>query len=187
MNRRRQRADANGATFKLFDNRQQKLAIHLVKTVSVNFHTVQRVVGYRVGNDAVVIDFSVIAHAPQQPVNNARGSARAPGDFMGAAVVNFYFQDAGRTLADGFQIFMRVKIQMEIDSKAPPQWGANQPGAGGRPHQREFRQVELDRTRARALANNKIKREILHRRVKLLFDYRHQAMDLVDKENVAFL
>src|SRR5258708_4750422 len=44
LNRRRQSTDAHRPAFKLFDNRQQQLTIHFVQTVSIHFHSIERIV-----------------------------------------------------------------------------------------------------------------------------------------------
>ena len=53
------------------------------------------------------------------------------------------------------------------------------------PDQRERRQRETDRRRCRALADDDVELEVLHRRVQDLFDDPRQPMDLVDEQHVA--
>ena len=53
------------------------------------------------------------------------------------------------------------------------------------PDQRERRQREPDRRRCRALADDDVELEVLHRRVQDLFDDPRQAVDLVDEQHVA--
>ncbi len=55
------------------------------------------------------------------------------------------------------------------------------------PIKRKLRQLEFDRTRRGALADQQIQLVVLHRRVKFFFERRKQAMNLVDEEHVAFL
>jgi hypothetical protein len=59
--------------------------------------------------------------------------------------------------------------------------------ARGGTHQREGRQVELDRARPGALADHDVDLVVLERRIEDLLDHRAQAMDLVDEEHVVGL
>src|SRR5581483_10326783 len=56
---------------------------------------------------------------------------------------------------------------------------------GGRAHQRELRKIQPDRSRRRALADDDVELEVLHRRVEHLFHSASQTVNLVDEEDVA--
>ena len=105
MNRRRQRAHANGSALKLLDNRQQQFSIHFVEAVGIDLHSIEGVIRHFMRDAPVIINVRIVAHAPQEPINNAGRATRSTRDFMRAAVVNLDIQDAGRTLADCFQVF----------------------------------------------------------------------------------
>ena len=60
-----------------------------------------------------------------------------------------------------------------------------QPGARGRADQRERRQVERQRPRSGALADDDVEPEVLERRVEDLLDRAREPVDLVDEEDVA--
>ncbi len=62
-----------------------------------------------------------------------------------------------------------------------------QAGAGGGADQREMGEVDLHGTRRRPGADDEVELEILHRRIEDLFDRRIEAMDFIDKQNVARL
>src|SRR5262249_58767563 len=60
-------------------------------------------------------------------------------------------------------------------------------GARRRADERERRQVERQRARGRALADDDVEPEVLERRVEDLLDRPVEAVDLVDEEDVARL
>ena len=60
-----------------------------------------------------------------------------------------------------------------------------EPGAGGGADEREAGQVEPDRPGGRALAEDDVDLEVLHRRVEHLLHHAREAVDLVDEEHVA--
>ena len=55
------------------------------------------------------------------------------------------------------------------------------------PDEREARQIEPDRARGRALADDDVERVVLHRRIEHLFHRAVEAVDLVDEEHVALV
>jgi hypothetical protein len=74
-----------------------------------------------------------------------RAISRAPSASIGDA------EDAGRACDDAREVGNRVELQPLHDAEAVAQRRGQQAGARGRADQREGRQVELDRTRRRAL------------------------------------
>src|ERR1043165_6804094 len=103
------------------------------------------------GNSSVIIDFRIVAHAPQQPIHDARRPPRSARNLMRAAIVDLNIEDTRRSFADRFQILVRVKVQMKVDSKAAAQRRRNQTLPRGRADQSELWQLKLDRSRARPL------------------------------------
>ena len=65
------------------------------------------------------------------------------------------------------------------------QRAGEQAGPGGRADQRERRQVERDRGRARALADDDVDPEVLHRHVEQFLSRPGDAVDLVDEQHLA--
>ena len=59
-----------------------------------------------------------------------------------------------------------------------------EPGARGRADERERREVERQRPRTRALADDDVETEVLERRIEDLLDGAVHAVDLVDEEDV---
>ena len=77
-----------------------------------------------------------------------------------------------------------VELQALDDPEAVPQGRGEEPGPGGGPDQGERGKVELDGAGRRALPDQDVELEVLHRRVEDLLDHRAQAVDLVDEEHV---
>jgi len=65
-------------------------------------------------------------------------------DFMGPAVIDFNIQDTRRTFANRFQVVVRIKIQMKVNSESSAQRRADQSCAGSCAHQRELRHIQFD-------------------------------------------
>src|SRR6185295_9136555 len=70
VNRSRNRADADRAAVKLFNDRQHELAIAFVKSKLVDFHAIQSILSHFLGNAAVVVYLRIVANAAQQTINN---------------------------------------------------------------------------------------------------------------------
>src|SRR5579875_709587 len=58
------------------------------------------------------LDFGIVAHAPQQPIGDARRAPRAAGDVLGRLGANAGFENPRRTQHDLGEFFDTVKIQM---------------------------------------------------------------------------
>ena len=73
--------DADRAAAELVDDRPQQLAVDLVEAVLVDLEQLRAPALRDVERDrAVGAHLRVVAHAPQQPVGDARRAARAPRD-----------------------------------------------------------------------------------------------------------
>jgi hypothetical protein len=80
-----------------------------------------------------------------------------------------------------------VELEPLHDAEAVAQRRGQQAGARGGADQRERRQIELDGTRGRALADHDVELVVLHRRIEHFLDHRAQAMDLIDEQHIARL
>ena len=59
------------------------------------------------------------------------------------------------------------------------------PGARRRADEREAREIEPDRARARALPDHDVEAEVLHRGIEAFFDDARQPVHFVDEQHVA--
>ena len=80
-----------------------------------------------------------------------------------------------------------VEVEAQRDPEASVERLREQARTRRRADEREGRQVHLHRARHRALADQDVEAEVLHRRVEDLLDGRRQAVDLVHEEDVVRL
>ena len=123
----------------------------------------------------------VIAHPTQQPVGNARRTARAAGNFRGSPAIETDFQYLGGARHDMRQVRHLVKLQALHNAKAIAQGGCQQAGARSGPHQGKRRQVQLDGTSRRPLPYHDVQLVIFHRRIQYLLHNGTEAMNLINK------
>ena len=106
---------------------------------------------------------------------------RAPSGSIG------HTEDAGRPEHDGLELDRVVQVEPADEPEPVAQRAGHQAGAGGGADQGEPGQVEADAPRRRALADQDVELEVLHRRVEDLLHGAVHAVDLVDEEDVALL
>ena len=80
-----------------------------------------------------------------------------------------------------------VIIQPLANGKTGQQRGGEQPAAGRRADEGEARQIQADAAGVGAGINDDVQLEILHRRIKIFLDGLLQAVNFVNKKNVALL
>src|SRR5262245_24528007 len=180
----REVVEADRAAAELLDHGEQQLAVHDVEAERVDVEHLERRVGGGLRHRAVALHLGVVAHAAQQAVGDARRAARAPRDLAGALLDDLDFQQPRRAADDGGELGLAVELEARDDAEAVAQRVGEHAGARGGADQGERRQVELDRARARALADHDVDLEVLERRIKDLLDHRREAMNLVDEEHV---
>ena len=88
-------------------------------------------------------------------------------------------------LDHGLEFFGRIELQPERDAEPVAERGREQacPGSGG--DEGEGREIDPDRARGRALADDQVEHMVLHCGIEDLLHGRRQAMDLVDEQDVA--
>src|ERR1043166_9552684 len=62
MNGGRQSAYPNRAAFKLLDDCQEQLSIHLIEAVRIDLHSIQRIIRDLMSNPAVIVNIGIVAH-----------------------------------------------------------------------------------------------------------------------------
>ena len=80
-----------------------------------------------------------------------------------------------------------VVVETGDEPEAVAQWTGDHARAGGRADEGERRQGQADARRCRALADDDVELEVLHRRIEDLLDRPGQAVDLVDEQHVALV
>ena len=96
-------------------------------------------------------------------------------------------EQAGRAVDDQVELVRLVELEVGGEPEPVAQRAGQQAGPGGRADQRERRDVERDRGRARALADDDVDPEVLHRHVEHLLGRPRHPVDLVDEEDVALV
>ncbi len=184
--RRGQGVDPDRSATVVVGDASQVAPVHRIQPAAVHVETAQGGVGV-LGVDAAAAEGGEIAHPAQQPAGHPRGAARAPRDLGGGAVAEIDVQHACAAVQDPHQVVGLVEVEAHGDAEALPQRRGQQPRAGGGANQRERRQVDAHRPRRRPLADDQVQPEVLHCRIEHLLDRRVQAVDLVDKQDVARL
>ncbi len=128
-----------------------------------------------------------VAHAAQQPVADARRATRAAGDHLGALGADGQAEDGGGARDDAREVGDRVVLEPEVDAEPVVQRLREHAGARGGADQRERRQVEAQRARARPGADHDVDHAVLHGRVEQLLDRPWRTVDLVDEQHVVRL
>src|SRR5690606_22068182 len=96
----------------------------------------------------------IVARTPQQAIGNTRRPARPPGDFSGARGIDRGLEDTGAALNDVGQILYRIELQTLHQPEAIPQRTGQRARTRGRTYERERWQVDTDRSRRGALADD---------------------------------
>ncbi len=94
-------------------------------------------------------------------------------------------EDAGCTLDDRLEFVVLVVVEPGDEPEPVAQRPGDHARARRGPDERERRHREPDARRGRALADDDVELEVLHRRIQDLLDRPRQPVDLVDEQHVA--
>ena len=131
---------------------------------------------------AVAGDQREVAHAAQQPAGDARRAAGAARDLVGAVRRHADAEHARAAVDDLLELGLGVEVEPDRDAEAVAQRIGEQARARGGADQRELGEVDLHRARRRALADDEVELEVLHRRIEDFLDRRIEPVDLVDEQ-----
>ena len=96
-------------------------------------------------------------------------------------------EQAGGAVHDLVELVGLVELEVGGEAEAVAQRTGQQAGAGGGADEGEGRDLERDRGGARALADDDVDPEVLHRHVEHLLGRPRHPVDLVDEEDVALV
>ena len=182
-----ERREADGAAGEAVAHRVEDRPVELVEAQVVDLEQRQPIGRGLGSDDAVGADFGVVAHPLQQAVGDAGRASRPTSDFSPAVGMQRDVEDARRALDDRFELLDAVVVEPGDEAEAVAQWAGDQARARGGADQGERRDVEAYRPRRWALADHDVELAVFHRRVEHLFHRPAQAVDLVNKEDVAVL
>ena len=160
------RVDAHRPPAVFFDDRQQELAVHLIKAAGIDFQHIERTARHRRGDVAVGLDLREVPHAAQQAVGDARRAAAAARNLGAPALVHLHFQDFGGAAHDDLNFLRRVKVEAMHDAEAAPHRPGKQSGPRGGADQGEWRELHLDGAGRRPLPHHVVDVVVLHGRIK---------------------
>ena len=111
--------------------------------------------------------------------------ARTLGDLVGAIRRHADAEHARAAVDDLLQLRLGIKIEPHRNAETVAQRIGEQARARGGADQREFRQIDLHRTRRGTFADDQVELEILHRGIEDFLHLRIEPVDLVDEQHVA--
>ncbi len=179
--------DADGTARELLDDRPEKVSVDHVEAFGVDVEHLEGGRGHFLRDAAVVLHFGIIAHAPQKSVGDAGRAAAATGDFERARLVDADVEQARRAAHDAGELLGRVELQLVDDAEAGAQGICERACARRGTDEREGRQVDLDRTRGRTLADHDVDLVVLECGVEDFLNHRRETVDFVDEEDVVRL
>src|SRR5207249_5584637 len=108
-----ERLDPDRTPREAVDDGEQQRAVHLVEARLVDVEEAEPVAR----DDSVDLSLGPhlgeVAHAPEEPVRDARRAPRAAGDLGPAVVVEGRAQDGGRAAQDSLQVIGAVEVEPE--------------------------------------------------------------------------
>ena len=182
--RRRQRFHAHRAAGVFFRDQGQVAAVHRIEAALVHIEAQQGGIGHLLVDGGHTRHLREVAHPAQQAAGDAGGAARALGDFRRAIRRHRHFQHAGAARHDLRQLRHIVELQPQGNAEALAQRRGEQAGAGSGADQGKARQIDPHGARRRALPDDEIELEILHRRVENFLDRRAHAVDFIDEQHI---
>src|SRR3989338_8901705 len=114
------------------------------------------------------------------------GVAASFGYLFGRIAGNFHSQNAGRAGDYFFDLFIGVKFQPESATGKPrTERGREHSHSGGGGDKSKRRELQLDASRRRALADDNVQRPGFHRRIKDFFNGFVKPVNFVYKKDIA--
>ena len=181
------RAHAHGPAAVILGHDAQHAFVHLIEAGGVDLEQFQSGGGGGFRDFARGAFLGVVAAEIDEIVGDARRAAGAGGDLGRAALIDGHAQQAATALDDPLEGGVIVVVEPRLEGEARAQGCSEQAGAGRGPDQRKARNRQADAAGVGALVDHDIEPEVFHRRVEILLDGFGDAVDFVDKENVAFL
>src|SRR6266700_3138675 len=179
-----QSAESHRSSVEFFDDGQQQPAVHLVKTMLVDFKHLQRRLRCGFVNAALAAHLGKVAYTTQQTVRDARCAPCPVCQLVSALGINSYAQNLRRPFNHEFKFFRAVELQPQQNAKARTQRRGEQSRPSGGRHKSKRAYVNGVCPGGRPLPNDDVQLVILKRRIKNFFQRGLQAMHLVQEKHL---
>jgi len=133
------------------------------------------------------VDLGVIADAAEESVGDAGCAAAATAEVSEGFFIARDTQEYGGALQAKLEVFFGPEFQVQLDAEAGAEGCGDEAGAGGGADEGEGLEGDVDGFGVHAAIDGEIDAEIFHGGVDEFLDDSREAMDLVDKEDVAAL
>ena len=151
----------------------------------VDFEHFEGFGGGRVVDNAVAVDVGVVADTFEEAVGDAGRETGAAAEEFGGFGADFSVEDFGGTVDDLGDFGFLVEFETVDVAEAIAERGGERAGASGSADDGEAGEVEADGTCGGTFADNDVEFVIFHGGVEDFFDLAVEAVDFVDKEDVA--
>ena len=185
--RNRERRETHGAATELVGHGREQLAICALEARLVDLQQLERLSRDVEGDRARVADLGNVANPAKDSVRNPGRSASSSCDLVSGAGVDLDAEDPRRAAHDRRELLPFVVPEPEGHPETVAERRREQTGAGRRPHEREGREIESQRSRPGALSDDDVEPEVLEGRVQDLLDGAVHPVDLVHEEDIARL
>src|SRR5205085_7204544 len=163
--RRRKRRESHRSAVELLHDRAQQLACLAIESFLVDLEQRQRLPRVLRCDRPLVTHLRDVAHAPEDPVGDARRPPRAPRNLLGGLLGDLDAENTRRAVNDRAELPRVVIVEPEGKAEPVAQRRREQAGARRRADERERRQVERQCARGRALTYHDVDAEVLERRI----------------------
>src|SRR3989344_3266979 len=150
---------ADRAAFEFFYENVQYSPVVIIKSQLVYFHQVQGFFGEIQIYPAAFMNLGEITATFQEMIGDSGGVPASFGDLFGRVAGNFHPQNAGRAGNYFFHLFVGVKFQTEgATGKSRSKRGREHSPSGGGGDKSKRRELQLDASRRRTLADDDVQR-----------------------------
>ena len=163
-----QRGHPDRAAAETAGERRQHGPVQPIQAEFVDVVDLQRGLGDVAGDHPVGANLGVVANPAQQPVGDARRAARASRDLGAGLGTHLDAENARRPSQYPLQLGRFVEVHMGGEPESITQRPGQRTRPGGRPDQREWRDLERNRRGARTFPDDDVDAEVLHRQVQHL-------------------
>ena len=173
------------ATAKAAGQRREHRPVQSVQPQLVDVVDRQCGLGDITGDHPVSTHFGVVAHPPQQPVGDARGTAGTQGDLRAGLRAEFDAEDSGGAVQHLLEFSRFIEVHVGGEAESITQRAGQCARPGRRTDEGERGHLQRNRRRPRPFADDDVDPEVLHGQVQHLLGGPGDAVDFVDEQHIA--